>query len=71
VYPAFIKGTPYGLMDIWVQYRISLRNQVIMFVQIAWVPLPATPLDQESRYRCLTGIQWAANPEGMAESSFI
>src|SRR5215475_8319713 len=50
-----------------MQYRISPRNQMIMFVQIARIPLPATPLDQESRNSCLTGVGRAANPEDVRE----
>src|SRR5215475_2291073 len=50
-----------------MQYRISPRNQMIVFVQIARIPLPATSLDQESRNSCLTGVGRAANPEDMRE----
>src|SRR5262245_10257085 len=40
---------------------------MIMFVQIARIPLPATPLDQESRNSCLTRVGRAANPEDVRE----
>src|SRR5262245_4142681 len=52
-----------------MQYRISPRNQMIVFVQIARIPLPATPLDQESRNSRLTGVGRAANPENVREGA--
>src|SRR5262245_9724724 len=43
--PGFIKRATEGLINIRMQNRIGPRDEMIVLVQIARVPLPAAPLD--------------------------